>query len=145
MKYIKAHDNRTKIDYPWMADIRSFEDFIEIEKTFHSRDARCIMDFIQSKDYANIMKETWGDGHVKYHGDHCHPNNVIFPFLHACVLTFPEKTKIYPMLYFIEKLSIVSQKKLEYLNKFGRILININGGFMTWNKDLVEIESIEHD
>jgi hypothetical protein len=144
MKFTRIHDNRTGIDYPWMADIQSIADFTEIEKNFCSRDSWCVWDYINSKDYAQDVKETFGVS-LDNGGDHCHPSNKLEPFLHACVLTFPEKNRFYPMLYFVEKLSQASKKKLEYLAKCDRILININGGFMTWSSNYIEKESIERE
>jgi hypothetical protein len=128
-----------------MADIRSIEDFMEIEEMQCSRNANCINDFLQSKDYANIVKEIFSLNIKQNENKHCSPWNKLYPFLYACVLSFPEGQKFSPINYFIEKLGMVSQSKLKYLNEHGRILVNINGGFMTWCSTFEELESMNND
>jgi len=140
MKYIHIHDKRTGIDYPWMADIQSLPDLMEIEETFCSKNAKDIMEFLQSKDYDSVLNQTFSGG-KRIWGDHCHPQNKLAPFLWATVLSFPEKEKFYPIVYFVEKLSKANKGKVEMLAKYGRILINNNGGYMMWCDTFEEIES----
>lgn len=146
MRFVRVRDKRLGIEYEWMADIQSFEDFLEIEKSFTSRNASCIVDYISSKDYAFVVNETFEGNPISKEGkDHCRSNNKLSTFLHGCVLTFPENTKFYPLFYFVEKLDSAVKSKINDLEKYGRILININGGYFTWNKNIEEIESMEDD
>ena len=141
MKYIRVYDKKYNINYPWMADIRLFEDLLEIEKKFRSRDAECIMDYLQSKDYSQAVNELFEGVDIDTDKNHCNPNNKLVPFLHYCVMTFPENERFYPFIYFVEKLSLASQSKIKCLNKYKRILINVNGGFMPWSSNFKKIES----
>jgi hypothetical protein len=146
MKYIRIHDKRTGIDYPWMADVRSFEDFMKIEEMQCSKNASCIVDFLQSKDYASVVNKTFSGANIEWGGrDHCSPWNKLYPFLYASVLSFPEGKKFSPLIYFVEKLGGASQGKLKSLNEHGRILVNENGGFMTWAPTFEELESVTNN
>lgn len=142
MKYIRIHNKKNGMEYPWMADVRSVADLMEIEEKFHSRNAWCIFDYLCSKDYSQTVRDVFGV-HLDPNGrNHSNPNNKLAPFLFASTLTFPEKKKFHPMLYFAEKLDGVVQAKLKILNETGRILINTNGGCMPWTSSFEELESM---
>ena len=144
MKFIKIHDNRTNIDYPWMADINSLQDLVKIEECFCARNARDIYEFLGSKDFHHELDDVYGtDYYKKRGGDHCHPRNKLAPYLASLTRTLPENQTVYPLIYFAQKVDETILAKIKYLERHGRILINQNDGFMTWCSTFKETDSIQ--
>lgn len=143
MNFVRLKDKRTGIEYDWMAVIKSIPELMEIEELFVSRNAWCIVDYLGSKDYAHLVNNTFEGNLIDTDRDHCHPSNLLQPFLAGCVLGFPENKKINPMVYFTEKLSETLSGKIRDVAKCGKIYVNKYGGYFTWHKDLVELETVE--
>lgn len=144
MKFIKVKNNKTGIEYDWMADIQSISDLMELEEQFISRNAWCIADYLQSKDYEYQINNIFeGNPIEKSSSNHCHPKNVLYRFLNTSVLTFPENVRFSPLQFFSEKLSKAIESKVKQLALHGRILINKNDGYFVWTDDLVVLETKE--
>ncbi len=147
MKFIRLHDKTTGINYPWMADVQSFADFMEIEEKFCSRNAACIWDFLNSREYKSTIRDFFEapESFKKTNLKHCEPWNKLCSFFMASVMSCPVNTVFNPIGFLTEKLTDVSKHKIKCLEQYGRIFINSDGGFMMWHKNLEEIESIDCD
>ena len=144
MKFTRVKNTKLNMEYDWLADITSLEDLMKLEESFAGRNARDILDYVDSKDYANKLQETFKNCPRDYSKpmDHCHPRNKIAQYL-DCQVPKLNETKLAPILFFAIKMDEIISHKSKELEKTGRILINQNGGYFSWTNDLVELESKE--
>lgn len=144
MKFVRVKCTRLNLEYDWMADITSLEGLMKIEELFASRNANNILEYVDSKDYANTLQNTFENCPRDYSKplEHCHPKNKIAGYLSALTRKL-DQTKLAPILFFASKMDEVVQQKAMDLAKSGRIFINQNGGYFCWTPDYEILESKE--
>lgn len=143
MKFAKVKNNKLNIEYDWLADISSLEELIEIEKIFATKNASNIWEYLNSKDYYYELNQSFEDvDRSKFGNDHCQPKNKLASLLRALTVKAVE-SKVSPILFFANIMDEIVISKAKSIERYGKIFINMNGGYFGYTNDCEILEAKE--